>query len=133
MREGTINPQYAGELDVNLIFETLNNAELRAIVNGGTVFHEMPFMLYVPYNSVVDGKFTDEVMLQGVIDLLIFSEDKTRATVVDFKYSTHSSDYLSAHYAKQLASYRLAVQKICGIQDVSCYVLSIAENKLIKM
>ena len=133
VREGKVERQYAEQLDVDLIVDTLNNAQLRKLMDGATVYHEMPFMLYVPYNSVAGEEFTDEVMLQGVIDLLIISSDKTHATVVDFKYSTHSVDYLREHYAKQLASYRLAVQKICGIQNVDCYVLSIAENELIKM
>ena len=133
VKEGKVERQYAEQLDVDLIVDTLNNAKLRKLMEGATVYHEMPFMLYVPYNSVAGDEFTDEVMLQGVIDLLIISADKIHAIVVDFKYSTHNVDYLREHYTKQLASYRLAVQKICGIQHVDCYVLSIAENKLIKI
>lgn len=131
VREGKIEEQYAAQLDRDLIYETLNNAELRRIMSQGKVYHEMPFMLFVPYDSVaVDKRFTDNVMLQGIIDLLVLGENK--ATVVDFKYTTHS-DLVQKKYAAQLNSYRKAVNVICGIDDVDCFVLSIADNKLIKM
>lgn len=126
-----IDKDYADKLSVDTIYDTLNNADLRKLMAQGRVFHELPFMLYAPYNEVaVDKRFTDQVMLQGVIDLLVLGEG--RAVVVDFKYTTHS-EKVREKYRAQLASYRLAVQQICGIQDVKCYVLSIEDNKLIEM
>lgn len=120
----------ADKLDIQLIHNTLGNPQLVEIVSKGEVYHELPFMLYAPYNEVAqDGKYSDEVMLQGVIDLLVINGDK--ATVVDFKY-TSRSDRVKDNYTAQLNSYKLAVRKICGIENVDCYVLSIADNKLIK-
>lgn len=131
VHECKVEERYAKQLDVDLIFQTLNNADLRRLTAQGKVYREMPFMLYVPYDSVAkDKRFSDTVMLQGVIDLLILNKDF--ATVVDFKY-TSKSNLVKQNYAAQLNSYRLAVQNICGVQDVACYVLSIADNKLIKM
>ncbi|MGN1067107.1 MAG: UvrD-helicase domain-containing protein [Candidatus Fimimonas sp.] len=132
VNEGKINSEMATKLDLSLIWQTLNNAQLRQLMQQGEVYHEMPFMLVAPYNAVAkDQRFSDDVMLQGVIDLLVIGQNK--ATVVDFKFSTHSEDILRADYQKQLASYRLAVEKICGIHNVDCYILSILENKLIRM
>lgn len=129
--DGQIEQRFADRLDVELIYSTLRNPKLREIMLSGTVYHELPFMLYAPYNQVVsNGKYTDEIMLQGVIDLLVISENK--ATVVDFKYTSHS-DRIKDNYTAQLNSYKMAVAKICNIQNVDCYVLSIADNKLIKM
>jgi len=129
--DGKIEQRFADKLDVSLIYETLNNPQLVKIMSQGTVYHEIPFMLYAPYNEVAkDKKYADEVILQGVIDLLVIGKDK--ATVVDFKYTSHS-DRVKGNYTAQLNSYRTAVQKICGINNVDCYVLSIADNKLIKM
>lgn len=125
-----IERRFADKLDVQLIYDTMRNPQLRKIMSQGKVYHEMPFMLYAPYDKVsADGKYTDEVMLQGVIDLLILGEDK--AMVVDFKY-TSRSDRVKDNYIAQLNSYKLAVKQICGIDNVDCYVLSIADNKLIK-
>lgn len=129
--QGKIEDQYASQLDVSLIYATLQNTELQAILNDGTVYHEIPFMLYAPYDQLAkDKRFSDKVMLQGVIDLLVIGQGK--ATVVDFKY-TSRSDKIAERYPYQLNSYKLAVQSICGIDNVDAYVLSIADNKLIKM
>lgn len=131
VKEGKIDQQYARQLDVDLIYATLNNPDLRKLLSQGKVYHEMSFMLSAPYDTVAkDARFSDEVMLQGVIDLLVLSEN--HATVVDFKYTTHSN-LVKKSYSAQLASYRLAVQKICKIAHVDCFVLSIADNKLISM
>lgn len=131
VNDGKIEERFADKLDVSLIYNTLNNPELVELMRCGKVYHEVPFMLYVPYDQVAkDKRFSDEVMLQGVIDLLVLDTDS--AKVIDFKY-TSRSDLVEERYVMQLNSYKLAVQRIFGIQDVNCYVLSIADNKLIKM
>lgn len=131
VNEGKIASEYAQQLDVDLILRTLGNEQLRKLLEGGKIYREQPFMLYVPYDQVAnDKRFSDEVMLQGVIDLLVLKQNS--AVVVDFKYTSHSN-FVRQNYAAQLNSYKLAVQKICGVQNVETYVLSIADNKLIKM
>ena len=131
VKDGKIEQQFADKLDVKLIYDTLRNPDLQKLLKSGKVYHEIPFMLYVPYDQVAkDKRFSDEVMLQGVIDLLVLDKDK--ATVIDFKYTSHS-DKVESNYTAQLNSYKLAVQRICGIKDVSAYVLSIEDNKLIRM
>ena len=129
--DGKIEQKFADRLDVKRIHATLNNPDLQRLLSSGRVYHEIPFMLYVPYDQVAkDKRFSDEVMLQGVIDLLVVDGDK--ATVIYFKY-TSRSDLVEQNYTAQLNSYKLAVQRICGIEDVSTYVLSIEDNKLIAM
>ena len=111
----------------------MHNPDLQRLLAKGKVYHEIPFMLYVPYGELFaseKGVSEDNVMLQGVIDLLIIGDE--HATVIDFKY-TGRSDLVEQRYKAQLRSYRLAVERICGITDVESYVLSIADNKLIKL
>lgn len=130
--DGKIDTQFASQLDVNLIYNTLHNDKLQTLLQQGQVYHEQPFMLYAPYNQLCkDTNYTDKVMLQGVIDLLVIGRDK--AIVVDFKYTQKSAERVEQSYQMQLASYRYAVQQICGITNVECYVLSIADNNLIPM
>ena len=88
-------------------------------------------MLYLPYNQVADGAFTDKVMVQGVIDLLVLLPNK--AIVVDYKHSSSNEERLQKSYQRQLASYKLAVEQICGISDVECYIMAIEQNKLVAM
>ena len=129
--DGKIERKFAEQLDLNLVYDTLHNPELRAMLNGGKVYHEIPFMLYAPYSELAkDKRFDDEVMLQGVIDLLVIKENC--AVVIDFKYTTRS-DLVEERYKMQLNSYKLAVERVMGIKKVETYVLSIADNKLIKM
>ena len=54
------------------------------------------------------------------------------ATVVDYKYTKHS-DTVKERYAAQMNSYVMAVKQIFGIGDVDCYILSIADGKLLKL
>lgn len=134
VNDGRIERKFVDKLDVGLIFDTLHNPELQSLLAQGKVYHEIPFMLNVRYDELYPAdsakRFSDEVMLQGVIDLLVLGENN--AVVVDFKY-TSRSDLVSRRYTAQLNSYRMAVERICGIKNVDCYVLSIADNKLIKM
>ncbi|MCM1042719.1 MAG: UvrD-helicase domain-containing protein [Corallococcus sp.] len=125
---GKIESEYAPLLDADLIYATLHNQQLRKLMNGN-VYHELPFMLNCEFDEIVGGK-RGKTILQGVIDLLVINQDK--ATVVDFKY-TYASDNLEERYAKQLSSYGYAVRNITDIQNVECYVLSIADNKLVKI
>ena len=128
---GKIEQRFVEKLDVQLVYKALHNEQLIKMIDGGEIHHEIPFMLNVKYSDVAkDKRFSDEVMLQGVIDLLVIKGDK--AVVVDFKY-TARSDLVEERYTAQLNSYKLAVERICGITDVETYVLSIADNKLIKM
>ena len=118
-------------MDVASVCAVVNSPEYKQIVTSGQVYRELPFMLFTPYDKLVEGsRYTDKVMLQGVIDLLVV--EKNHAIVVDYKY-TRNSEGLRERYRAQLNSYRLAVEKIFGITDVDCYILSIADNKLVKM
>ncbi len=128
---GKIEKIHADKLDVELIYSTLHNPELRSLMSSGKVYHELPFMVSVPYRTLYeDSRCSDEVILQGVIDMLI--TDGKKAVVVDFKYTAHSR-FVRQNYSRQLSSYRTAVSEITGIKDIDCYVLSVSDNKLIKM
>ncbi len=71
--------------------------------------HEQPFMIYVPAKEVIDGsKAEDKVLVQGVIDLLIFGEKKM---IVDYKYSAFRTQKSKDKYKKQLYLYKLAYER----------------------
>ncbi len=129
--EQLIDDAVAKQIDVELIYRTLNNDNFRKLLcQGNKIYHEIPFMLSVPYNQVKDDAYHDNTMLQGVIDLLIVG--KSKAIVVDFKYTNHP-DKIHINYKKQLNAYKKAVMEITGVDTVEAYVLSITTNQLIKM
>ena len=128
---GKIECEQADKIDVELVYKTLHNSNFLELLDGGALYPEKPFMLSIPYKDLDENKpYRDNVILQGVIDLLVLKP--TGAVVVDFKYTLHK-DKISVNYKRQLNSYKLAVQRILGIADVSAYVLSIADNELIPM
>ena len=129
--DGRLQQKFADQLNTSVLFNVLNNAELAQLLGQGKVYREQQFMLYLPYNQVADGAFTDKVMVQGVIDLLVLLPNK--AIVVDYKHSSSNEERLQKSYQRQLASYKLAVEQICGISDVECYIMAIEQNKLVAM
>ncbi len=127
----SIEQDVAKRLSADVVANVLNNKDLQHLLEGCTIYKELPFMLSVPFNKLIpQSSFTDEIILQGVIDLLAVKDNK--AIVVDYKFTTHI-DLVKQNYSKQLDSYRIAVNQILGISDIECYILSISDNKLIKI
>ncbi len=81
-------------------------------IAGKTFLTEKEFTVNAPANIVFDVKTEENVLLQGVIDLIVIDEDKDEAEIVDYKYSVLSPDALKEKYAKQLFLYAFAVNKI---------------------
>ncbi len=124
-----IDEQIAAKIDINLIYQTLSNPTFKQIVSSGKVYHEVPFLTQTEYSRFVEDGSDASTLLQGIIDLLVVGNDK--AIIVDFKYTSNSYK-LEERYTKQLQSYRFAVEKILNL-PVDSYLLSIADNKLIKL
>lgn len=130
VEDGVCEQQHVDLLDKNALANIVRNPQMTNLCRG-TVYKELPFMLSVEYNKLVEqSDFSDRVMLQGVIDLL--AVDGNRAVVVDYKYTAHS-DKIKQSYSAQLKSYKLAVEQILGISEVDCYVVSVADGKIIHM
>lgn len=90
-------------------------AETRAAEKGSLYrcFREKPFLMYHPASEVIEGeKSNEEIVVQGVIDLLIFLPSEI--IIVDFKNSALADKELLAKYEKQLYLYKLAVKDAFG-------------------
>lgn len=126
---GEIDKTIATSIDCNMVHRAINNSQLLEVCQG-KLYREVPFMHSVDYNQVADTNITDKVILQGIIDLLVISDNS--AVVIDYKYISNSSNVRQRYY-RQLHSYCLAVQQITGISNVDSYIMSIKDNRLIKM
>lgn len=135
-----IEQQHSDKIDPDLVYDTLHKKDFLELFKDGVLYPEKPFMLSVPYDQLdKEKKYRDNVILQGVIDLLIVKAESVDgvdkpvgAVVVDFKYTSHKDD-IRDKYRLQLDSYKLAVAKILGITNVSAYVLSIKDKELVAM
>lgn len=91
---------------------------------------EQEFLLHVPHRDIVDGGIDDEVVLQGVIDLLVLDETPI---IIDYKYSGKSAENLKKTYEKQLRLYERAVKDILCVDKVEVYLISLKTGECISI
>lgn len=118
--------------------DLLNVEKLNAIMNmdifkglkSGKFYREQPFILNVPAR-LIGVESNEEVLLQGIIDLLVIFGDK--AFVIDYKYSMKSAEKLKQTYSKQLELYAYATEKISGLKVEKTYLINLAKAELIEV
>lgn len=102
------------------------------ISDGCKIRKEQSFVFKTPYNAIYDCEINDEVLVQGVIDLLIIEQNKI--SVIDYKNTKIKDvDKLKQRYAKQLELYALAVKLGFNIENVQTYIYNIQTTDLIKL
>ena len=90
---------------------------------------EADFMLYIPYNEIVESEITDKVLVQGVVDLIVEHEDYI--DIVDYKFSNLKINVLKEKYAEQLKLYKLAVEKAFNKPVKNTFIYSIKTGELL--
>lgn len=121
-------------LDVSVFCKVLSLPVIRSTVaktDGDKikVYKEYPFMYRTSARSLGLADIDDEVLVQGIIDLLIVKGNK--ATIVDYKYSSLSEDQLVSKYGKQLSLYKTAVTEQ-GLEVEDTYIVSLKTGKEIR-
>ena len=89
---------------------------------------EADFMMYVPYNEIVESDVEDKVLVQGVVDLII--ERENSVDVVDYKFSKLSAKTLKEKYTEQLLLYKKAVESAFNKRVEHMYIYSIDKAEL---
>ena len=92
-------------------------------LSGYTLRRECPFLLNVPAREIGVADAEDELLVQGVIDLLAVRGEE--CVIVDYKYSSHGAERLASDYALQLRIYAAAARRIPGVKKVSARILNI--------
>lgn len=96
--------------------------------NSVKIFNEAEFVMYVPYNEIVNSDITDKVLIQGVVDLII--EKENSIIIVDYKFSKLPARVLKEKYSEQLKLYKLAVEKAFNKPVEQIYIYSIEKAEL---
>lgn len=115
-----------GDVDYKKI-ETAHKM-LSPLVKDAHMHKEAEFMMYVPYNQIVDSSVEDKVLVQGVVDLII--EKENSITIVDYKFSTKPIKVLKQRYSEQLNLYKLAVEQAFNKKVENIYIYSINTGEL---
>ena len=110
---------------IRLAHEKLNPL----VKNSVNIKKEAEFMMYVPYNSIIDSDVEDKVLIQGVVDLII--ERENSIDIVDYKFSTLPAKVLKQKYAEQLNLYKMAVEKVYNKKVEHMFIYSINTGELV--
>ena len=79
-------------------------------LKGYRLYREKLFLASFPSSKILNTDSEEEVVVQGIIDLLAISEQD--AIIVDYKYSSLDKESLNKKYSAQLDAYAFAVEKV---------------------
>ena len=94
-----------------------------ARLQGFTLWREREFLLCAPACEVLETDAQDELLVQGVIDLMAVRGNE--CIIVDYKYSSHGEEQLVQTYTPQLKIYAAAAKRLPGVEKVTAYIVNI--------
>ena len=104
---------------------------LKDLCSDSTILKEQFFMMKVPHCEVTNSNIKDDILIQGIVDLIILGE---KNIIVDYKLtSTKSTKVLVDRYKRQILLYKKATELALGKKVDECYLLSLRDFKLIKI
>lgn len=107
-----------------------HNVLSKIVVGAKQIRKEADFMMNMPYNQIVsNSSVTDNVLVQGVLDMLVEFED--HFVIVDYKFSNLKASVLKQKYAEQLRLYKMAVEKAFNKPVEHMYIYSINTGELV--
>lgn len=119
-------------VDLSKVLKAKNN--LDSIIQNKKVrlFKEQKFMMYVPYNKIFKTSYVeDEILVQGIIDLIIEFEDKI--ILIDYKTNkTKNIENFKNNYSTQLWLYKMALE-LNFKKNVEPYIYAFSLNTFINM
>ena len=98
-------------VDANDILRCIQSPVIQEGIKGRYI-REKSFMLSLQAGEV-GGDSSDDILVQGTIDLAFFGEENV---IIDFKYSGLSDEKLAEKYARQLKTYKIAVMNAYDVK-----------------
>ena len=95
------------------------------------ILKEKVFLMNFPANMLYDTSSKENVLVQGVIDLLAIKGDS--AILIDYKYSSLSSERLKERYKKQLELYAYAATKGLNLKVEKRLIVSLMRGEIIEV
>lgn len=116
------------QIDESLLLRVLSTEVIKE-ASSRECMREQGFLLRESHATLVGDGIDDEVLLQGVIDLLVLGDEPI---IVDYKYSGAGEKALRERYSEQIRLYKLAVKDILGVNKVRCCILSLKTAEVIE-
>lgn len=124
---GVISESERAGVDISIVLSALHTPTIRdAVSRGARVYTERSFISKLAGREV-GLEVDDEILVQGVIDLLLVEEDGF--SIVDYKFSRASSEVLRDRYTRQIEVYRLSTARILGIPCKKSVIYSFATGE----
>lgn len=130
IKDGVLSKEQVEKVDVKSL-EKIVTSPLFASLKGFTKLREKSFLMNYPASMLYDTDSKEEVLVQGVIDLLAIDGDK--AVIIDYKYSSLSSERLKERYKKQLELYAYAVEKGLCVKVEKRLIVSLMRGEVIQV
>lgn len=123
---GLISEDDAAVVDAQPVVKAMNS-RVMCEARKGSCYREQQFTLKVTSDELFGDGVKDEVLVQGVIDMLIWGDS---VWVVDYKKSDEPREVLKARYSKQLQLYCKAVREATGrqVDKALLYVIGSGEE-----
>lgn len=100
----------------------------------GVQISEKPFIGYFEAEKFTEYKSNNKVLIQGVIDLLLYNEASNSCVLVDYKFSKVQDDkILKERYREQLEIYRYAVTHILKLKVEKTYIVNVSNGHYIEI
>ncbi len=110
---GMLSKEDIAKIDLSRIEKAVSSPVFENL-KGKTLYREKDFIVSIEAGLAFDTQSKEQVLLQGVIDLLAVDGDS--AVIIDYKYSSLEINSLKSKYAKQLDLYAYALEKATGIK-----------------
>ena len=95
------------------------------------ILKEQKFVMNIPHNEVVKNGTDDEILVQGIVDLIILGK---KNILIDYKLSTQKDNQrLVDKYALQLHLYKKATEHALGVKIDEVYILHINKKELVRI
>ncbi|MBE7081917.1 MAG: hypothetical protein E7372_05100 [Clostridiales bacterium] len=100
-------------------------------VKGTKLYREKMFLTLVDAGMVLDTLSKEQVVLQGVIDLLSIANDG--AIIIDYKYSSLDNESLKKQYHKQLELYAIATKKVLNLDIKKMVIVNLFTGETVEI
>lgn len=128
--KGYILDEELGKVDTEKLKRVIESGVFDT-VKGKTLYKEQDFLVNIAANRIFDTNSTEQVLLQGVIDLLALSGNT--AEIIDYKYSVLGADALRKKYAAQLNLYAYAAEKALNVKVIAKTLINIYTGETVKI
>lgn len=128
-KENILQKEQYDEISVDEILDCLNS-EIGDIARAGECYREQKFVLAKKGNDVLSNGYEENVLVQGIIDLLIVGDE---LVVVDFKRSKLGREKLIERYRTQLKFYGDAVKETFGRYPDKLLLYVFGKNEIIEI